>query len=111
MDNMEYVNSALTKKRQRQEKRELKQIGNQQKRTREKVALQALIEGDLDFIPDFLIDKPTVYMNGLDRTDPIGQPKVDHVQHTESTPERLSDELDPSLEQPRNNLGEKDALH
>jgi hypothetical protein len=64
MDNMEHVNKKLTKKKMRQEKRELKQIGNQQKRSREKAALRSLVAGDIDFIPEFLIDHPSKWMNG-----------------------------------------------
>jgi hypothetical protein len=71
MDNMEYVDSSLTRKRLRQEKRNLKQIGNQQKRTREKMALREMLNGDQEFIPDFLIDKPTRYLNGLDSPDNV----------------------------------------
>lgn len=67
MDNMEYANAGLNKKRMRQEKRELKQIGNQQKRTRERVALRDMLAGDLEFIPNFEFDNPSQWMNGIDR--------------------------------------------
>lgn len=66
MDNREYVDLSLTRKRLRQEKRFLKQVGNQQKRTREKAALRDMVEGDQEFIPDFEIDKPSRWLNGLD---------------------------------------------
>lgn len=66
MDNIEYADSGLSKKRHRQEKRFLKQVGNQQKRTREKAALKDILEGDQEFIPDFRIDKPSCHWNGFD---------------------------------------------
>jgi hypothetical protein len=72
VDNMEYVNHKLTRKRQRQDKRELKQIGNQQKRSRERAALKNMLNDDLDFIPDFKIDSPSKWMNGLDYPNPYG---------------------------------------
>jgi hypothetical protein len=43
---------------------EIREIGNQQKRSREKAALRSLVAGDIDFIPEFLIDHPSKWMNG-----------------------------------------------
>lgn len=67
MDNKRLVNGGVTKKQLREEKRQLKQIGNQQKRTREKAALRDLLDGDIDAIPDFEYDRPSQDWNGLDR--------------------------------------------
>lgn len=73
MENKMKMISGLSKKQMRETKRELKQIGNQQKRTREKAVLRDYLEGDLDEVPDFdvVIDKPTEQMNGMDRVIPI----------------------------------------
>lgn len=67
MDNKRLVNGGVTKKQLREEKRQLKQIGNQQKRTREKAALRDLLDGEIDAIPDFEYDRPTENMNGMDQ--------------------------------------------
>jgi hypothetical protein len=69
VENKDKIISGLTKKQMREAKRELKQIGNQQKRHREKAVLRDYLEGDLDDIPDFdvPIDIPTEGMNGMDR--------------------------------------------